>query len=87
MPDKDYHCGHNCRNTCAMLNEALRKETASIRFYEGVFDECNTPEVKVFLGELVEKRRAEILRIIQKLNEIHANSQAMDGITSSFNAV
>ena len=87
MPDTDFKCGHNCRNTCSMLNEALRKETASIRFYESVFDECNNPEVRSFLGELVEKRRTEVLRIIQKLNEIHARTQALDGIASSYNRV
>ncbi len=86
MPDKDYKCGHNCRNTCGMLNEALRRETTSIRFYESVFDECNTPEVKTFLGNVIEDRRAEILKIIQKLNEIHARAQALDGIASSYNS-
>lgn len=84
MPDNEFTCGHNCRNTCAMLNEALRKETASIRFYESVFEECSTPEVKSFLGEVVDKRRMEVLKIIQKLNEIHARAQTMDGIASSF---
>lgn len=84
MSEKEFKCGHNCRNTCAMLNEALRKETASIRFYESVFDECNSPGVKQFLGELVEKRRSEVLIMIQKLNEIHACSQTLDGLASSF---
>jgi F0F1-type ATP synthase delta subunit len=70
-----------------MLNEALRKESAAIRFFENIFDECNTPQVKTFLGELIESRRADLLKIIQKLNEIHATSQALDGIASSYNAV
>lgn len=87
MSEREFHCGHNCRNTCAMLNEALRKETSSIRFYESVLDECATPEVKMFLTELMETRRVEVLKIIQKLNEIHARAQALDGIASSFNAV
>ncbi|MCE1187943.1 MAG: hypothetical protein LWX56_02285 [Ignavibacteria bacterium] len=84
MSEREFQCGHNCRSTCAMLNEALRKETTAIRFYEAVFEECNTPEVKAFIGELVEKRRTEVLVIIQKLNEIHARSQALDGVASSF---
>jgi rubrerythrin len=67
-----------------MLNEALRRETASVRFYETVYDDCNAPEVKNFLGEIVDERRSHILKIIQKLNELHARSQAMDGITNSF---
>ncbi|HZW40562.1 MAG TPA: hypothetical protein VFF33_14780 [Ignavibacteriaceae bacterium] len=83
----DKNCIHACRNTCAMLNEALRKETSLVRYYEGMIEECNFPEVKGFILDLVEERRKGILRIIQKLNEIHARSQTMDGIFSSFNNI
>lgn len=77
-------CGHTCKNSCSMLNEALRKETASVRFYEGVFDQCNSPDIRTFIVDLIDERRANILRIIQKLNEIHARSQSLDGIISRF---
>lgn len=70
-----------------MLNEALRRETSAIRFYESLQNECNTPEVKAFIVEMVEERRNAVLRIIQKLNEIHARAQALNGIASSFDAV
>lgn len=78
-------CQHACRNTCAMLNEALRKEASMVRFYEGILAECNFPEVRTFLTDLVEEKRKSILSIIQKLNELHVQSQSIDGIISSFN--
>ncbi len=84
MKDTDVKCVHACKNTCAMLNEALRKEAAMVRFYEGVLDECNLPEVHGFISELIEEKRQAILRIIQKLNELHANSKSIDGVISSF---
>ena len=87
MSDPGINCKHACKNTCASLNEALRKETAIIKYYEGVLAECTMPEVKTFMDELVEEKRKVILRLIQKLNEIHVRSQAIDGITSSFNNI
>lgn len=87
MSDNGIKCQHACKNTCATLNEALRRETAMVRFYESVLDECNIPEVSSFMNELVDEKRKVILRLIQKLNEIHVRSQALDGIASSFNNV
>lgn len=87
MPDVYFNCQHTCKNTCATLNEVLRKETAIIKYYEAALGECNIPEVKIFMDELVEDKRKIILRLIQKLNEIHVRSQALDGIASSFNNI
>lgn len=85
MPDLDIKCQHACKNTCATLNEALRRETAMVRFYESVLDECNIPEVSSFIKSLVEDKRKVILSLIQKLNELHVLSQTIDGVVSSFN--
>lgn len=85
MNDTDISCLHACKNTCASLNEALRKEASAIRYYEGVLTECNNPEVSGFISELIEEKRKVVLRIIQKLNEIHARSQVIDGVIASFN--
>jgi hypothetical protein len=87
MSDAGINCQQACKNTCASLNEALRKETAIIKYYEGVLADCTMPEVKTFMDELVEEKRKVILRLIQKLNEIHVRSQAIDGIASSFNNI
>ena len=87
MKENEIKCMHACKNTCAMLNEALRKEASIVRFYEGILDECNLPEVQSFITETIEEKRKAILRIIQKLNEIHARSQVIDGTISSFNNI
>ncbi|MBE2281816.1 MAG: hypothetical protein IAE91_15635 [Ignavibacteriaceae bacterium] len=79
-----FTCQHICKNSCASINEALRRETAAVRFYESVLENCNSPEIKTFLTELMEERRVAILKMIQKLNEIHARSQVIDGMISSF---
>lgn len=68
MTELDIKCQHACKNTCATLNEALRRETAMVRYYESTLDECNIPEVNSFISGLVEDKRKVILSLIQKLN-------------------
>lgn len=84
MSEFDRKCQHDCKNTCATLNEALRRETAMVRFYESALDDCNMPEISSYMAGLVEDKRKVILSLIQKLNEIHVRSQVADGIASSF---
>ncbi|HMU43713.1 MAG TPA: hypothetical protein PKA80_10455 [Ignavibacteriaceae bacterium] len=87
MAELEIKCQHACKNTCATLNEALRRETSMARFYESVVEECNMPDVSSYINELVEEKRKVILSLIQKLNEIHVRSQAIDGVASSFNNI
>ncbi len=87
MTDKQSNCQHTCRNSCAMLNEALRKETSLVMFYKSTIEECNMPEVINFLNDLIEEKSKTILQLIQKLNEIHVRSQILDGVASSFNNI
>jgi hypothetical protein len=84
MTKHEFECAHACRNTCAMLNEALRKETALLQFYEQIILQCDYPDVHAFVRDLAEQRSQSLLRIVNKLNELRARSQAMDGVLSSF---
>ncbi len=54
MTEYNSQCQNACKNTCASLNDALRKETAMVKLYEGMLDECSIPEVKTFMDELVD---------------------------------
>ncbi|PIW70544.1 MAG: hypothetical protein COW08_01295 [Ignavibacteriales bacterium CG12_big_fil_rev_8_21_14_0_65_30_8] len=85
MKTKEKDCMHECKDTCSSLNEALRKEAAIARYYENMIEQCNMPDVKSLINDLIEDKRSGILRIIKKLNEIHARSQVIDGISNSFN--
>jgi hypothetical protein len=77
-------CNHDCRITCKMLTEAMRKEAEMIQFYETLMTECDYPEVNSFVRELLEEKSSIVLHINQKLNEIRARGQISDGIISSF---
>ncbi len=82
-PEKEA-CNHDCRITCRMLTEAMRKEAEMIHFYENMMTECDYPDVNSFVRELLEDKSRMVLRINQKLNEIRVHGQVSDGIISSF---
>lgn len=81
---EDFMCNHACRNMCSALNEALRAETKLMEFYQRMETECDYPDIHKFIHDIAEERRSSILRIVQKLNEMYARGEALDGIASSF---
>jgi len=86
MKEDNVTCAHACRNTCAMLSQALRDESEMVRFYEKLRTECDYPDVHDMLQELMEARSRSVLLINQKLNELRARAEILDGVISSFNS-
>lgn len=77
-------CIHTCRNNCLMLNEVLTKEIQLLNFYEGIYAECNYPEVQNFIIEKITSRRNDIEEIKAKISDIKELSKIMDGLIQSF---
>ena len=86
MNENSVRCAHACRNTCAMLAEALREESEMVTFYERLRQECIYPDVQLMLQELIEQRSRSVLMINQKLNELRARGEILDGVISSYDA-
>ncbi len=84
MNINDIQCAHACRNTCAMLSDAVHKEAELVHFYERLANECDYPDINSFLHEFSDQHRAYVTRLIGKLNEMQARSQMLDGVMSSF---
>jgi hypothetical protein len=78
-------CAHDCRITCKMLTEAMRKEAEMIQFYETIMTECDYPDVNSFVRGLLEEKSRIVLHINQKLNEIRACGQVSNGVISECN--
>lgn len=85
MSTDDRRCAHTCRNACQMLNEALKQEREVLQYYERLLKECDYPDVRDFVREVVEEKSVSILRILQKLNELRARGQILNGVISSYN--
>jgi Zn ribbon nucleic-acid-binding protein len=84
MEQNSIGCNHDCRITCRMLTEAMRREAEMIHFYEKLMTECDYPDVNSFVRGLLEEESRIVLHINQKLNEIRAHGQVSKGIISSF---
>ena len=77
-------CLHTCRDQCTMLNQALHEETGLVRFYQSVLHTCDYPEIRRLVEELAEERSRTAIRILQKLNELHARAETGNDVMSSF---
>jgi hypothetical protein len=84
MERKGIACSHACRNTCGLLTETMREETEMARMYEEMMHACDYPDVHEFIRELLEEKSQTVLRINQKLNELRARGQIIDGVISSY---
>jgi len=83
--EKTIECTHACRNTCGLLNEAIREESDMVKLYEKMMSECDYPDVQAFVREVLEERSRTVIRMMQKLNELRARGQILDGVISSYN--
>jgi hypothetical protein len=77
-------CEHRCRNTCAMLVEALQDEKKQIAYFETMLGVCDDPAIKSFVKELIETHGLLVNQIKEKLGVIKANAEVLDDIITGF---
>ena len=84
MNENRTFCRHECRNTCAMLVEILRRESALMQMYDQIAADCDDPEMNALVTELKERRGTVVEPIIAKLNQLRAQGEILDGIMESY---
>jgi rubrerythrin len=84
MNTNDINCAHACRNTCAMLKSAIAHERDLSMFYEELRAVCDFPDVHAFLMEFSDQHRRMIEQLEEKLRQLEAHGQALDGVIASF---
>ena len=84
MKQNEVHCAHACRNTCAMLVEAVEREQKLSEFYSAVAAECDYPDVQSVLAEVAGLRTKTIRLLKQKLGEMQVRGEVLDSLKSSF---
>jgi rubrerythrin len=85
MTNYNFHCEHECRNTCAALTRALQLESSIVRLSEEILIECEDESIKKFLSNLAENSSEQVQRIMQKLNEVRARMQINNNMNDMFN--
>jgi len=84
MTTNDINCAHACKNTCSMLKKAMEREAEFSRYYEELQAVCDYPDVHSFLTDLSNRHRTMMEDIRQKLSQMEARGQILDGVISSF---
>ncbi|HXG37271.1 MAG TPA: hypothetical protein VNL36_00730 [Bacteroidota bacterium] len=70
---RQIQCDHECRYDCALLTEALRRESEMGKFYDQILQQCDEPDVRAFIAELMEKRRSCINQIVEQINRLYSS--------------
>lgn len=86
MNEKSMMCKHECRNTCAMLVEILRRESGLMQLYDQVLSECDDPETRELIEDLKARRGTIVEQIVAKLNRLRAQGEILDGIMGSYDS-
>lgn len=77
-------CVHSCKGLCNALEVAEHREKEAIKEYKLFAENCDYPDVRVLLEELV-KDREHSLKLLQKKRDIlTVKFNTVDNITDSF---
>jgi rubrerythrin len=77
-------CAHTCKGLCTALEIAILREKEAILQYGELRDECNYPDVKAMLNNLI-IHRAESLRLLEETKAAVASKfKVLDEIREGF---
>ena len=77
-------CVHSCKGLCAALEMAEHLEQEAISQYKRFADDCDYPEVRIVLKELVTEREKALQLLVEKRQILTGKFDALDRINESF---
>jgi len=81
MPAK---CVHSCKGLCNALDIAQHRERESIQEYKRFQAECDYPDVRDLLSQLIREREHGLELLAEKRRMLDAKFDTLDRITDSF---
>lgn len=84
MLQQDMECAHTCRGLCRAIEIATLKEKEAILQYDSLRDECNYPDVKVIINELILHREKSIRLLEDAKVRLRTKFEVLDQIRGGF---
>jgi len=82
---QDIKCAHGCKEFCTAIEMSMLREKEAILQYDALRDECDYPDVKVILNELILQRQKSI-RLLEEAKQIMKSKfEVLDQIQDGFN--
>jgi rubrerythrin len=80
----NFTCTHSCKGLCNALEVAEHREKEAIKEYRRFAENCDYPDVRVLLEDLVKDREHSVQLLQEKRSMLAAKFDAIDRITDSF---
>ncbi len=77
-------CVHSCKGLCNALEVAELRESEAIKEYKRYAENCDYPDVRVLLEDLIKDREHSVRLLREKRAMLQAKFETLDQITDSF---
>jgi len=84
MMQKDTECAHTCKGLCRAIEIAMLREKEAILGYDALREECNYPDVKVIINELILHREKSIRLLEDAKSRLKTKFEVLDQIRGGF---
>lgn len=84
MAVKQAQCGHTCKGLCTATELALLREKEAILQYDALRDECEYPDVKAILNELIIQRQKSIRMLEEAKLLLKTRFEILDEVREGF---
>ncbi len=78
------NCIHSCKGLCNALEVAEHRELQAIREYKRFAEQCDYPDVRVMLEQLIRDRESSLKVLTETRMMLAAKFDVLDNITDSF---
>ncbi len=87
MNSPNIQCAHSCKEFCTALESAMQKEKDTILHYGALRDQCDYPDIKIMLNELILQRQRSINLLMETKATMKAKFDTLDQVREHFELV